>query len=86
MWRKRLGYYTEAGLDVEILPNPEGGPTAGSGPAAAPNSASMPRIRWPPPLSGTARCPITAVAALLQHNTSGLISLTSDGIKHPQGP
>ena len=39
---QKMGYYEEAGLEVEILPAPEGGSSA----LAALTSASMRRIPW----------------------------------------
>ena len=80
---EKLGYYTEAGLDVEILPNPEGGPTAVVAGGGA-ESGVYAQDTMAPAFVGDSPLPITAVAALLQHNTSGLISLTSDGINTPK--
>lgn len=39
----------------------------------------------PPALAGADAIPITAVAALVQHNTSGIISLKGKGIDKPKG-
>lgn len=76
------GYFTEQGIDVEIMQPPEGGAdvlVAGGGAefgisfqdTLAPNFASENPM------------PISAVAALIQHNTSGIISLKDKGIDTP---
>ena len=76
------GFFAEQGLEVDILQPPEGGTETlvGSGGAEfgisfqdtlAPNNASANPI------------PVTAVASVIQHNTSGIISLKEDGIDSP---
>lgn len=78
----QLGYYEEAGLHVTI--------TEGSGESVSPLVASG-RAQFgvdfqdslAPALA--ADVPVTAVAAILQHNTSGIISLKGNGIDHPKG-
>lgn len=76
------GYFAEQGIEVEIMQPPEGGAdmlVAGGGAefgisfqdSLAPNFASDNPM------------PITVVASLIQHNTSGIISLKDKGIDTP---
>lgn len=76
------GFFAEQGLEVEIVQPPEGGAETlvGGGKAEfgisfqdtlAPNNASENPI------------PVTAVASIIQHNTSGIVSLKEDGIDSP---
>lgn len=77
------GYYEEAGLDVEIAQPPEDGATAlvASGKAQFGIDFQDYLI---PALVGEDKLPVTAVAALVQHNTSGIISLKEKGITSPK--
>lgn len=76
------GYYEQAGLDVEIVQPPEDGAT----PLVAGGGAEF-GIDFQDSLAANfaseAPLPVTAVAALIQHNTSGLISLAEEGIDTP---
>lgn len=81
---KAKGYFKDAGLDVEIVQPPEGGATSmcASGQAqfaidAQDTMAASLAIDDP--------LPITAVAALIQHNTSGIISRKGEGMNTPKG-
>lgn len=79
-----LGYYEEAGLDVQIVQPPENGAAtmcaAGQAQFAVEAQDTMaPAFDSEEPLG------ITAVAALVQHNTSGIISRAGDGIDSPKG-
>lgn len=78
------GYYEEAGLNVSIVQPPEDGATAlvaanraQFGVAVQDNLASA--------FSREEPLPVTAVAAMVQHNTSGIISRAGDGILTPAG-
>lgn len=78
------GYFEEAGLNVEIVQPPEGGATAlvASGKAQFGidfQDSIAPAFTIAEPL------PVTAVATLIQHNTSGIISLKGNGIDTPKG-
>lgn len=79
-----LGYFADAGLEVEIVQPPEGGAEmlVGSGKAQFGVSFQDSMI---PALSGDAALPIEAVAAILQHNTSGIISRKGEGMDRPKG-
>ena len=73
------GYYEEAGLDVEIVQPPEDGSAlmcaAGQAQFAIQAQDTMAAsLALDDPLG------ITAVAAVIQHNTSGIISRAGDGI------
>ena len=79
-----LGYYEEAGLDVEIVQPPENGAAlmcaAGQAQFAIEAQDTMAAsLALDDPLG------ITAVAAVIQHNTSGIISRAGDGIDTPAG-
>ena len=81
---KALGYYEDAGLDVEIVQPPENGAATmcASGQAQFAIEAQdtmAAAIDSDNPLG------ITAVAGLIQHNTSGIISRKGDGIDSPKG-
>lgn len=81
---KALGYYEEAGLDVEIVQPPENGASTmcASGQAQFAVDAQdtvAAAFDQEEPLG------ITAVAALIQHNTSGIISRAGEGIDRPKG-
>ena len=78
------GYYEEAGLDVEIVQPPEDGSAlmcaAGQAQFAIQAQDTMAAsLALDDPLG------ITAVAAVIQHNTSGIISRAGDGIDTPAG-
>ena len=78
------GYYEEAGLDVEIVQPPEDGAAlmcaAGQAQFAIEAQDTMAAsLALDDPLG------ITAVAAVMQHNTSGIISRAGDGIDTPAG-
>lgn len=78
------GYYEEAGLDVEIVQPPEDGAAlmcaAGQAQFAIEAQDTMAAsLALDDPLG------ITAVAAVIQHNTSGIISRAGDGIDTPAG-
>ena len=79
-----LGYYEEAGLDVQIVQPPENGAVlmcaAGQAQFAVDAQDTMAAaLDQDEPLG------ITAVAAMIQHNTSGILSRGGDGIDTPKG-
>ena len=79
---KAKGYYEKAGLDVEIVQPPEDGATplvAGGGAEFGIDFQDSLAANF----SSDNPLPVTAVAAVIQHNTSGLISLKEDGIDSP---
>ncbi len=79
-----LGYYEEAGLDVQIVQPPENGAVlmcaAGQAQFAVDAQDTMAAsLDLDQPLG------VTAVAAILQHNTSGIISRAGEGITSAKG-
>ena len=80
---QKMGYYEEAGLEVEILPSPEGGSSALVAAGGADFGIDA-QDTLAPAFVGEDDLPVTAVAALIQHNTSGIISLASDNIQSPK--
>ena len=79
-----LGYYEEAGLNVQIVQPPESSSAlmcaAGQAQFAVEAQDTMAAsLDLEEPLG------ITAVAAILQHNTSGILSLADSGINSPKG-
>ncbi len=78
------GYFAQAGLEVEIVQPPEDGAEVLVGSGKAQLGVSF-QDTMAPALTGDAPLPITAVAAVLQHNTSGIISRRGEGLERPQG-
>ena len=78
------GYFKELGLNVEVVQPPEGGAESlvASGKAQF-GIAFQDMIA--PAFASDNPLPVTAVAALIQHNTSGIISLKGNGIETPKG-
>ncbi len=78
------GYFEEAGLNVEIVQPPEDGavPLVASGKAQFGVSF---QDSLAPAFIGDAVMPVTAVAAMIQHNTSGIISRAGEGMNRPKG-
>ena len=79
-----LGYYREAGLDVQIVQPPENGATlmcaAGQAQFAIEAQDTMAAsLDLETPLG------VTAVAALLQHNTSGILARAGEGMTSAKG-
>ena len=79
-----LGYFEEEGLDVEIVQPPENGAVlmcaAGQAQFAIDAQDTMAAA-----LDKEEPLGITAVAAMIQHNTSGILSRAGDGIDRPKG-
>jgi len=80
---KDLGYFKEEGLDVEIVQPPEGSTTALIGAGGAEFGISF-QDTLAKSFAKESPVPVTAVAAILQHNTSGIISLKEKGIDSPK--
>lgn len=79
-----LGYFEEAGLDVEIVQPPENGAVlmcaAGQAQFAVDAQDTMAAA-----LDRENPLGVTAVAAMIQHNTSGILSRAGDGVDSPKG-
>ena len=80
---KDLGYFKEEGLDVEIVQPPEGSTTALIGAGGAEFGISF-QDTLAKSFAKENPVPVTAVATILQHNTSGIISLKEKGIDSPK--
>ena len=78
------GYFTDAGLDVEIVQPPEDGAEVLVGSGKAQFGVSF-QDSMAPALVGDNALPITAVAAVIQHNTSGIVSRAGEGMDRPKG-
>lgn len=78
------GYYEEAGLDVTIVQPPEDGATQACAAGQAQFAVDFQDI-LAAALTSDTPLDVTAVAALLQHNTSGIMSLKGQGMDKPSG-
>ena len=78
------GYYEDAGLNVSIIQPPEDGATMMVASGKAQLGIDF-QDYLTPVFASKDKIPVTAVAALIQHNTSGIISLKEDGIETPKG-
>lgn len=80
---KELGYYARQGLDVSIIQPTEGGALALVAAGKADFCVSF-QEEIAAALTSDSPLPVTAIAALIQHNTSGIISLAAKNIKTPK--
>ena len=78
------GWFKEAGLDVEVVQPPEGGAEMLVASGKAQFGVSF-QDYLAPALTGQDALPITAVAAVIQHNTSGIVSRAGEGMHTPKG-
>ncbi len=78
------GYFRQEGLEVEIVQPPEGGAEVLVASQKAQFGVSF-QDTLAPALVGEGALPIQAVAAVLQHNTSGIVSRKGEGIHTPKG-
>ena len=78
------GYFEEVGLEVEIQQPPEGGAEVLVASGKADFGVSF-QDSMAAALIGDDALPITAVAAVIQHNTSGIISRAGEGMDRPKG-
>lgn len=79
-----LGFFEEQGLEVEIVQPPEDGADALVASGRAQFGVSF-QDTMAPGVAGENALPTTAVAALIQHNTSGIVSRGGEGIDTPKG-
>ena len=78
------GYFEELGLDVEIVQPPEDGAVVLVASGKAQFGVSF-QDSLAAALSGDNALPVTAVAGMIQHNTSGIISRKGEGMDSPKG-
>ena len=78
------GYFEEAGLNVQVVQPPEDGAVALVASGNAQFGVSF-QDSLAPAFAGDSPMPVTAVAALIQHNTSGIVSRAGEGMDSPKG-
>ena len=78
------GYFEDEGLEVEIVQPPEDGADALVASGKAQFGISF-QDTMAPGVVGEDALPTTAVAAVVQHNTSGIISRQGEGMDTPKG-
>lgn len=79
---KDKGFFADQGLDVEIMQPPEGSTTSLVGAGGAEFGISF-QDTLAPTFASNSPIPVTAVAAIIQHNTSGVLSLKENDIDRP---
>lgn len=79
-----LGYFEEAGIEVEIQQPPEDGASVLVASGKADFGVGF-QDSMAAAIAGEDALPITAVAAIIQHNTSGIISNAGNGMDVPKG-
>ncbi|MDF2614857.1 MAG: ABC-type nitrate/sulfonate/bicarbonate transport system, periplasmic component [Clostridia bacterium] len=77
------GYYKDLGLDVEIVQPPEGGALQLVAADKAQFAVSF-QEEIGPARSSSSPLPVVAVASIIDHNVSGIISLKKTGIESPK--
>ena len=78
------GYFEEAGLDVQVVQPPEDGAVTLVASGKAQFGVSF-QDSLAPAFAGDSPMPVTAVAAIIQHNTSGIVSRAGEGMDRPAG-
>ena len=78
---KQRGWYEDAGLDVTFVEPGEAGSLQALAAGKADVAVSVQEELIPARAAGL---PVQSVAAIVQHNTSSLVSLASDGIERPR--
>ena len=78
------GFFEEAGLDVEIVQPPEDGAEVMVASGKAQFGVSF-QDTLASAFAGEDALPVTAVASVIQHNTSGIISRAGEGMDTPKG-
>jgi len=78
------GFYEEAGLKVSIVQPPEDGASVMVASGRAQFGIDFQDYLTPAFMKET-ELPVTAVAAIIQHNTSGIVSVKGNGITSPKG-
>jgi len=77
---KNLGYFEEEGLEVDILLAQEGGTSALVSSGKAPFGVSyQEEVTY----ARSEKLPVVAIAAMVQHNTSGFAAPSDRGVKTP---
>lgn len=80
---QKLGYYKDLGLDIEIVAPPEDGSLSLVAANKAEYGISFQEV-LAPSLAQEEALPVSAIAAIVNHNRSGLVSLKNKGITSPK--
>ena len=78
------GFFEEAGLNIEVVQPPEDGAVTLVASGKAQFGVAF-QDTLAPAFVGDAIMPVTAVAAVIQHNTSGIVSRAGEGMDTPKG-
>lgn len=78
------GYFADAGLDVKIVQPPENGAVQACAAGQAQFAVDA-QDTLAPAFTSDTPLGVTAVAALIQHNTSGIMSKKGEGMDRPAG-
>jgi len=78
------GFFEDTGLNVEVVQPPEDGAVSLVASGKAQFGVAF-QDTLAPAFIGDAIMPVTAVAAVIQHNTSGIISRAGEGMDTPKG-
>lgn len=78
------GFFAEEGLDVTIVQPPEDGAVVLVASGKAEFGMSF-QDSLAPAVAGESAMPVTAVAGVIQHNTSGIVSRKGEGMDKPRG-
>ena len=81
---KKLGYFKEEGINLDIVQPPEDG-----APVLVASGKAQLGVDYQDTIASAYSredpLPVTNIAALVQHNTSGIVSLKGNGIDRPKG-
>ncbi len=81
---KDKGYFKDLGIDLEIVQAPEDGAEALTASNKAQFGISF-QDSIAPAFAKEDPLPVTAIAGIIQHNTSGIVSLKGGGMDRPSG-
>ena len=81
---KIQNYYKDAGIKITVVQPPENGAELMTASGKAQFGVSF-QDSLAPAFVGDAIMPVTAVAAVIQHNTSGIVSRAGEGMDTPKG-
>lgn len=81
---QKLGYFKDAGLEVQVVQPADGSAETLVASGKAQFGVSF-QDSLAPAFAGASPLPVTAVAAVIQHNTSGIISRAGEGMSTPKG-
>jgi ABC-type nitrate/sulfonate/bicarbonate transport system substrate-binding protein len=79
-----LGFFADAGLNMDIVQPPEDGALVLTAAGGAEFGIDFQETMGPAIARKNAPLPLIAIAAIINHNTSGIMSLASSGITSPR--